>query len=256
MSTRARLEAIPSSQTVAVKFGGYKLRYAWVSQRGFYPDEPDKANQDAHVEVEHFCADQGIEDLHLFGVFDGHGKTGDLCAAWARDRMPMELAKCLEAHPDDLERCVKEAFVQVNGTLHACKEIDDRLSGTTAIVLLVHRGALHVANVGDSRAIIAQLHGGKLTAHALSQDQTPLRRDERERCKRAGAVIATQDQHEGVEGMHEDWGDTAHTGGEEGGGDPPRVRRHGGPRARARLGGVAPSYSCGPCRGRSGCATR
>ena len=43
---------------VPIRFGNYKLRYAWVSQRGFYPDEPDKANQDAHVEVENFCSEQ------------------------------------------------------------------------------------------------------------------------------------------------------------------------------------------------------
>ena len=45
----------------------------------------------------------------------------------------------------------------------------------------------------------------------------------RERCKRAGAQIATMDQLEGLEPMHENWGDTAETGGEEGDGDPPRV---------------------------------
>ena len=185
----ARLEAISAFKKVPVKFGNYKLRYAWVSQRGFYPDEPDKANQDAHVEVENFCADQGIEDMHLFGVFDGHGKTGDLCAQWARDQVPLELAKCLKAYPDDMERSFKEAFVKVNTTLHENKQIDDKMSGTTAIVVLVNKGSLHIANVGDSRAIVAQMLDTKLTAYSLSQDQTPFRKDERERCKRVGAQV-------------------------------------------------------------------
>ena len=43
----------------------------------------------------------------------------------------------------------------------------------------------------------------KLKASPLSIDQTPFRKDERERCKRAGAVIATMDQLEGEEDMHE-----------------------------------------------------
>ena len=219
----ARCEAIEAMKEVPVKFGNYKLRYAWVSQRGFYPDEPDKANQDAHVEVENFCAEQGVEDMHLFGVFDGHGKTGTECAQWARDQVPLELASCLEEYPDDMERSFKEAFLKVNKSLHKNRQIDDKMSGTTAIVVLVNKGTLHVANVGDSRAIVAQMLDSKLTAYSLSQDQTPFRKDERERCKRAGAVIATVDQLEGEEDMHEDWGDTGDTGGAEGDGDPPRV---------------------------------
>jgi len=166
---------------------------------------------------------QGIEDMHLFGVFDGHGKTGTECAQWARDQVPLELAKCLKEYPDDMERSFKEAFLKVNASLHKHKQIDDKMSGTTAIVVLVNKGTLHVANVGDSRAIVAQMLDSKLTAYSLSQDQTPFRKDERERCKRAGAVIATVDQLEGEEDMHEDWGDTGDTGGAEGDGDPPRV---------------------------------
>ena len=154
---------------VPVKFGNYKLRYAWVSQRGFYPEEPDKANQDAHVEVENFCADQGIEDMHLFGVFDGHGKTGTECAQWARDQVPLELAKCLKEYPDDMERSFKEAFLKVNASLHKNKQIDDKMSGTTAVVVLVNKGTLHVANVGDSRAIVAQMLDSKLTAYTRSR---------------------------------------------------------------------------------------
>jgi serine/threonine protein phosphatase PrpC len=41
-----------------------------------------------------------------------------------------------------------------------------------------------VANVGDSRAIIASQLGERLLYSPLSNDQTPFRRDERERIKR------------------------------------------------------------------------
>ena len=217
-----RTETIEAVKEVPIKFGNYKLRYAWVSQRGYYPDTPHKANQDAHVEIENYCADQGFEDMHLFGVFDGHGSKGTECAQWAAEQVPLELARRLKEHPDDMERCFKEAFLEVNTSLHKNKQIEDRLSGTTAIVVLVNKGTLHIANVGDSRAIVAQLLDSKLAAYSLSQDQTPFRKDERERCKRAGAVIASLDQLEGEEDMHEDWGDTADTGGAEGD-DPPRL---------------------------------
>ncbi len=219
----ARCEAIPAFKKLQMKFGGYRMRYAWVSQRGYYPDEMEKANQDAHVEVENFMADEGAEDLHLFGVFDGHGKTGDHCAGYVRDQLPGLLKTKCKEHPQDFEKAYKEAFIQVNEGLHK-SSIDDSLSGTTAIVVLFEGGTIHVANVGDSRAIIAQQRDDHLVAYSLSRDQTPFRKDERERCKRAGARVASMDQLEGLVPMGDDqFGDEDNAGGEEGDGDPPRI---------------------------------
>lgn len=83
---------------------------------------------------------------------------------------------------------------------------------------------LFISNVGDSRAIIASLSpDGRLVAKPLSNDQTPYRKDERERIKKYGARILSMDQLEGIEPIHENWGDL--TLGEEidEGGDPPRI---------------------------------
>jgi serine/threonine protein phosphatase PrpC len=73
--------------------------------------------------------------------------------------------------PDQAHRA---AFQDVNRALRASK-IDDSLSGTTAITALVRGSTLLVANVGDSRACMAEQHGRKLTAFNLSCDQTPFR---------------------------------------------------------------------------------
>lgn len=55
-------------------------RYAYVSQRGLYPDAPDKPNQDSfHVQP----AFGGDPDLALFGCFDGHGEFGTECSQFA-----------------------------------------------------------------------------------------------------------------------------------------------------------------------------
>ena len=61
--------------------------------------------------------------------------------------------------------------------MHAAP-IDDSMSGTTAISVFFVGDNLHVANVGDSRAIIAQLNTttGELIAKPLSIDQTPFRK--------------------------------------------------------------------------------
>ena len=60
---------------------------------------------------------------------------------------------------------------------------------------------------------------------ALSSDQTPFRKDERERLKLRGARIFTIDQIDGHEPIHENWGNDGETGDEidEASSDPPRV---------------------------------
>jgi serine/threonine protein phosphatase PrpC len=64
---------------------------------------------------------------------------------------------------------------------------------------------------------------GKLLAIPLSRDQTPYRKDERERVKKLGAAIMSIDQMEGHEEMHENWGDMVMGEEVDIHGDPPRV---------------------------------
>ncbi|CAN0362044.1 unnamed protein product, partial [Ectocarpus sp. 13 AM-2016] len=65
--------------------GSFTVRYAFASQRGYYPDEPNKANQDSFIVVPNFCRDP--ESLFC-GVFDGHGGTGDLCSNFVAQKLP------------------------------------------------------------------------------------------------------------------------------------------------------------------------
>jgi hypothetical protein len=46
-----------------------------------------------------------------------------------------------------------------------------------------------------------------LIAKPLSNDQTPYRKDERDRIKKTGARVLSMDQIEGLEPVHENWGD-------------------------------------------------
>ena len=108
-----------------------------------------------------------------------------------------------------------------NEALHESK-VDDTQSGTTAITVTLHKDTLLVANVGDSRAIIASEFGDKLRYSPLSSDQTPFRVDERERVKLQGARVLTIEQIEGNEPLHEDWGAEGCDIIDEVG-DPPRV---------------------------------
>ena len=118
--------------------------------------------------------------------------------------MPNMLLKELAKGPPEklsVEESYTNTFLEVNNALHERVDIDDSLSGTTAITVLFHKGTIYVANVGDSRAIIGEERNGKLVAFPLSSDQTPFRKDERDRCKAAGAVVANMDQMDGIEPM-------------------------------------------------------
>jgi hypothetical protein len=70
-----------------------QIRYAWLSQRGYYPGQPDKANQDT-VLVQEGVADNPQQ--HLFAVLDGHGEYGAECAVFAKAkvRQRLSLAPC------------------------------------------------------------------------------------------------------------------------------------------------------------------
>ena len=166
---------------------GTRLRYAVLSQRGYYPEDLHKANQDQFKVVEAFDAVPG--DI-LLSVFDGHGKDGDKVSAYARDRIEKELihqlkkAGATSAASSTGKACgsaLTKTFLRINKELLITQDFDTHYSGTTAVSALFRGGQLHVGNVGDSRIIIAERRGEHVVAVPLSWDQTPYRRDERER---------------------------------------------------------------------------
>ena len=62
-----------------------------------------------------------------------------------------------------------------------------------------------------------------IMAIPLTRDQTPYRKDERERVRKEGAEIKSIDQMEGREDMHDNWGDEVMGERVDLEGDPPRV---------------------------------
>lgn len=79
---------------------------------------------------------------------------------------------------------------------------DDSMSGTTSISVLFHGNEIHIANVGDSRAIIAQdnlkatgpYEDISLVAKPLSIDQTPFRKVGRDEVVLCCAVLCCMEQ--------------------------------------------------------------
>ncbi|KAK6930067.1 PPM-type phosphatase-like domain [Dillenia turbinata] len=201
-------------ECASVPSHGFRLEYSVLTQRGYYPDSPDKENQDS------FCIRtqlQGNPNLHFFGVFDGHGQFGTQCSNFVKDKLVEKLSDD-ELLLEDPIKAYNSAFMATNSELHD-SDIDDSMSGTTAITVLVIGDTLYVANVGDSRAVIAVKDGNRIIAENLSNDQTPFREDECERVKLCGARVLSVDQVEGLKDPNiQSWGDE-----ETEGGDPPRL---------------------------------
>ncbi|KAJ9182014.1 hypothetical protein P3X46_006051 [Hevea brasiliensis] len=203
-----------SLETIPVPSHNLKLQYSVLTQRGYYPDSPDKENQDS------FCIKtqiHGNPNIHFFGVFDGHGQYGAECSNFVKDR----LVEILSNDPtllNDPAKAYSSAFSRTNSELHSSK-IDDTMSGTTAITVLVIGDKIYVANVGDSRAVIAVKNGNRIIAENLSNDQTPFRKDEYERVKLCGARVLSVDQVEGYADPDIQTWDNE----ESQGGDPPRL---------------------------------
>ncbi|KAK8970253.1 Protein phosphatase 2C and cyclic nucleotide-binding/kinase domain-containing protein [Platanthera guangdongensis] len=202
------------SKTVRVPLGNYELRYSFLSQRGFYPEALDKANQDS------FCIHTPFgtnPNDHFFGVFDGHGEFGAQCSQFVKRKLCENLLRNSRFHIDAVE-AIHSSFLATNSQLHD-DALDDSMSGTTAVTILVRGRTLYVANSGDSRAVIAESRGKDIVAVDLSVDQTPFRSDELERVKHCGARVLTLDQIEGLKNPDvQCWGRE-----EDDDGDPPRL---------------------------------
>lgn len=274
-----------------------QVEYAHWTQRGYYPDDPHKENQDEFSITTSFA---GEHSGAMLGVYDGHGKHGHDCASFVKKKLPSIVGKYVRQARvkkyqtvlkkqgkaqvklfDPLEwpyldaaeykACCEKAFLECNDSLRNTDVVDAKMSGTTAITAHFHGKLMTICNVGDSRAVLGHrvdediatrynrkigstpseeekkevafeaLDGenqqtssafpsgkvfpenGKLLAIPLSRDQTPYRKDERERVKKLGAAVLSIDQMEGVEEIHENWGDMVLGEDVDIHGDPPRV---------------------------------
>jgi len=162
------------------------LRCAAVSLRGNYPEKPPGyENQDAYTIEE---SGEGV----LTGVFDGHGEYGDDCAGYVREHIGgtfSDVCGAQEGSSVDWGSALSETFRRLNKKMHEDKDFDDELSGTTAVVAYYGEGAIWLANVGDSRAVLGMVKDDVLSSRELFHDQTPFRKDERQRVRAAGAEV-------------------------------------------------------------------
>lgn len=177
-------------------------------------------NQDCFIVWEEFG---GQEDMLFCGVFDGHGPWGHYVAKRVRESMPSSLLcnwqeTLAEASLDpdfDLqaEKKLHRFNIWKHSYLKTCAAIDQELehhrridsfnSGTTALTIVRQGESIFVANVGDSRAVLATMSDdGNLEPVQLTIDFKPNLPQEAERiiqCK--GRVFCLGDEP----GVHRVW---------------------------------------------------
>lgn len=136
---------------------GSILSYGWVSLIGRRKEMEDEVS----VEV---GKDEGCD---FFGVYDGHG--GAQVAALCKERMyrlvAEEVGRCGGGGGEvDWEGVMEGCFGKMDGEVAGNAAV--RTVGSTAVVAVVGKDEVVVANCGDSRAVLGR--GGQ--AFALSND--------------------------------------------------------------------------------------
>ncbi|XP_074567403.1 putative protein phosphatase 2C 34 [Curcuma longa] len=146
------------------------------------------------------------EDMAFCGVFDGHGPWGYHVASAVRRALPSSL---LCNWQEALAKVADEKLCHFDlwnrSYLLACDEVDKELqldrtlsfhSGTTALTIVKQGNLIVIANIGDSRAVLATVNeNGGLVPVQLSVDLKPNLPQELERItERRGRVHCCADE--------------------------------------------------------------
>ena len=154
-------------------------------------------------------------NVHIFGVFDGHGGTstsfisiGREVAYYVRDRFIDEIKKLPAFKNRQYSQALKESFIKMDEMLKTPQGIKDvkkyqapdenqsifgrpesdnisLYTGCTACVVLLTDTEIYCANAGDSRCVLSQ--DGK--ALDLSIDHKPELHEEKQRIEKAGGFV-------------------------------------------------------------------
>jgi len=141
----------------------------------------------------------------LFMVLDGHGEQGDKVSEFAMRQIVVSLEKDASLQVDPVG-ALSKAFVSTDAAL-VITEMNCMTSGCTCVAVYVRGTKLYVANVGDSRAVMAYKPLSKaddnssvespFLAKNLSRDHKPDDPIEMERIVRMGGFVCPP-QEEGL----------------------------------------------------------
>jgi len=159
------------------------------SMAGAYPGGMGRA-QAKENQDNFFMHEMGDNNDFYVGVVDGHGMQGKQVSGYVGNHLGKKIANSRNStEVAEIEQNFKSAFKSTADELKR-SGIEANESGTTAVTALRRGDNLYVANVGDSRCVLAREGaGGKLQSVEMSDDHKPDREDEKQRILRnRGAV--------------------------------------------------------------------
>ncbi|KAM7507554.1 hypothetical protein LguiA_018007 [Lonicera macranthoides] len=167
------------------------------------------SNQDSGIIYQGY----GMEDGVFCGVFDGHGKNGEIVSKLVRNRLPSlilnqknEFAKFYasdrlkgEMSPTKQVLKWKEAFISafkvMDKEIKLLEKLDTSCCGTTAVVAIKQGADLVIANLGDSRAVLGTMTENGIMAVQLTTDLKPSLPAEADRILKCnGRVMALKEE--------------------------------------------------------------
>jgi serine/threonine protein phosphatase PrpC len=188
-------EVIQSMQSTAQL---HTLSLAMMTRRGLHKNPP--INQDYAVVFHPFRTSQTTDDNDFFmGIFDGHGAQGHHLSAHAARFIPEELNRAFQRFTEHHNTTMTDE--QLRDILATTLIDADRMAppfyamhgGTTASIVLRRGRKLFFANVGDSRTVLASIHGNNLrptaTIDFVTRDDKPYIPDERARIESMGGIV-------------------------------------------------------------------
>ena len=145
-------------------------------------------------------------------MFDGHGKSGRECSFHASRLMETTLSTCLQSElvrnndEGEIKRILESAFEDVHQQLTSISNVDTKLSGSTAVVLILNESHGIIANAGDSFCAVGRLTSKNVYDVMLrTNDHTPLVTGEAERIRNSNGEILTTEQRNNLEPVHTFW---------------------------------------------------
>jgi serine/threonine protein phosphatase PrpC len=147
-----------------------------------------KENQDSSIVIDRYL---GRDDHMFFGVFDGHGPNGGMVSQHIKFHLPLSLEAQAHLLTEDPFVALARGCLTTNRELLAAAGPEVFVSGSTAITSFLRGNKLFIANVGDSRAVLARTTSGTgaIRAIDLSSDHKPDRPDEQARILSTGGRV-------------------------------------------------------------------
>jgi len=148
-----------------------------------------KENQDSSFILQRADA---REDGFLCGVIDGHGADGHLVSEFIRQNLAPSIIRERRAQSAGGTRAAMvRGFVGTAAKLKGVRDVDATESGAAVAVCMKRGKDLYVANVGDTRAVMACLdERGKAHGQALTRDHTAAHPQEAGRVRASGGEVA------------------------------------------------------------------